>query len=403
MRISHIAIKNLWHRKLSTLIILLGITLCVALVVALQRVSQGAIDEIRKAMLEMRQNLVVLPPGVSLDQYWAADFGDNTLPEDDFRALANYCMHEHKPKLLARHFLGSLQREIRIDGKSVILSGITVEIDVEAPKSVTAGAQRPLAPGEAELGSRAAARLGLGKGGTLKINAPLEVKTFTVVRVRKETGTVDDYKVFVDLGVAQEILGVGKVVNVIEAVSCECSPQFLPVLAKRIEDKIFGSDKGKPRGRVYHFMAIVEARRAAREAVMENANLMSAIAVGFGALVVAAYSVWSARDGRRETGLLLAIAMRPRQVAWLCVIKMLFLGVVGGAVGCWLGYTVVTLVESGGFNPNHPALRHYVLSVPMWQLYGLAVVGAALLAVVPALVGAAVALRTDPANTLREI
>jgi len=402
MRISHIVWKELRHRKLGALIIIVGIALCVALVVGFRRVSQGGINEMRKAMLEFGKNIVVLPAGMTLDDYWAGRFGDHTLPEKDVKSVADFCIR-HRPKLLARHFQGTLQRELTIQGKPLVLCGITVEIDLKAPKAVTKGARKPLGQGDAELGYRAAEALGLGKGANLTIGEGDKAHTFKVVKVRKETGTVNDYKVFVNLAQAQALLGTGKVVNVIEAVSCMCAQQFLPRVAKEIKRYLTDEKTKKPRANVYHFQAIVDARRQARQSTMENMNLLTVAAVVFGIVVVGGYSVWSARERRKEMGIMLAIAARPRDLAWLLQLKMAILGVIGGVAGCFLGNLLVTLYGASGYNPNHPALRQYVLNMSAGELYLVAVAGALILALIPSLVGVVVASRTDPAETLREL
>jgi putative ABC transport system permease protein len=403
MRLSRVVWKELWHRKVGALIILLGITLCVALIVALRRVSLSAIDEMRQAMLEMGKNIVILPQGLALEQYWASDFGDKTLPQEDVQTLADYCIHRSRPKILARHFLGSLQRRIEVEGQPVILSGITVEIDVDAPKAVTAGARRALKPDEAELGARAARRLGRKTGDILSIGRPPKAGSFKVIQVHRETGTMEDFKVFVDLGVAQEMLGTGPVVNVIEAVSCLCAPQSLPALSKKIERQLFRAQGGQPRATAYHFQAIAEARFAARQGVMRDANRVSAVALVFGLLVVGAYSVMNARERRREMGIVLAVAGRPRHVAWLVLHKMLLLGLAGGVLGCLLGEWLAQHYGLSIATALHPSMQQYLFSVVGWQMYGLAVGLAVVLTLLPSLVGVLIASATDPAETLREL
>jgi len=402
MRISHIVWKELRHRKLGAVIIVIGIALCVALVVAFRRVSQGGINEMRKAMLEFGKNIVVLPAGMTLDDYWAGQFGNHTFPEGDVKSVADFCIG-HRPKLLARHFQGTLQREFTIRGEPLVLCGITVEIDLEAPEAVTRGAQKALGREDAELGYRAAEALGLGKGAALTLGEGDKAQTFKVVTVRKETGTADDYKVFVDLAQAQALLGTGRVVNAIEAVSCMCAQQFLPRIAKEINRHLTDKKTKKARGNAYHFQAIVDARRGARQSTMEHMNLLTIVAVVFGIVVVAGYSIWSAQERRKELGILLAIAARPADVAWLLQLKMMILGVAGGLVGCFLGNLLVTLYGASGFNPNHPALRQYVLNMSAGELYLVAVAGALILALIPSLVGVAIASTTDPAETLREL
>jgi putative ABC transport system permease protein len=405
LRISTLVLKELWHRKGSALVILAGVTLSVAAIATFQLVSLGSIDEARRAMLTMGKNIVILPRGVELDDYWAADFGDRTLPQDDVKKVAHYCIWGSKPKILARHFLGSLQRTIEIDGAEVILSGIMVEIDRKAPKVVTAGAQKPLKEGEAELGSRAAERLGVDEPGeTFTIEEGDRPRTFTVTKIKPETGTFEDFKVLVNLDTVQEMFGTGDVVNVIEAVSCMCSPQSLPALSKKIERNVFaGGEDEPPRARAYHFMAIAGPRFEARTEVMQNSILLSLFAFVFGLMVIGGYSVWDARERRQEAGILLAIAALPRHVAWLFLLKMILIAAAGGLLGCLLGDLVVRSFASTVITAMHPSMRAYPFKVFGPIRYAAAVGLALVLTLIPSLVGVLIASRTDPAETLREL
>ena len=398
MRIRHIVWKELWHRKFGALIILIGIVLCITVIVTIQRISLGSIDEVRRAMLVMGKNLVILPKGVTLDQYWASDFSDktNTLPQEKVKDLADYFS---KSKILARHFQGSLQRKVRINGEEVILSGIMVEIDPVAPEAVTKDAERPPGPGKAELGHRAAERLGLEKGGQFSVGG----RTFTVTTVRKETGTVLDFRAFVDIKAAQDMFNAAGRVNVIEAVSCMCAPSSLPMLAKNIERQLFDEKNNQPGATAHHFLGIVNARLEARGATMRDANLLSAVMFVFGAILIGGYAVLNAHERRREMGILLAIAARPRHVALLVLQKMFVLGLAGGLIGCWLGDLLLRYHGTRIVARLHPAMRSYIFYLTGWKVYGLAVGLALVLTIVPSLIGVLIASTTDPAETLREL
>ena len=404
MGITRIVLKELWHRKLGALVILLSIVICVAMIIAVQRVSLGSIDERRRAMKVFGKNIVILPEAVSLDDYWAAEFGEHTLPQAKVKALAEYFV---QTKVLARHFLGSLQKKVSINGNELVLSGVMVEVDPAAPKAVTAGAQKPIAPGSVQLGYRAAEELGLKEGGVLKgefllDGRPLDAGSFKIVKVRPETGTVDDFKVFVNIATAQKLFGAGEVVNTIEALNCMCSASVLPALARKIETQLFSGAGGSAKGNAYHFLAIAQARYDARKATMRDAIVLSGGIFLFGALLIGIYSALNVQERRREIGVLLAIAARPIHVAGIVVYKMVLLGVAGGLIGCLVGDWLATGVGAQVINRIHPAMRAYLFKAVGWQRYGAAVLIALVIAVLPSLVGVFIASRTDPADTLRE-
>jgi ABC-type lipoprotein release transport system permease subunit len=310
-------------------------------------------------------------------------------------------------KVFARHFIGSLQRKITVGGSEVVLTGIMVEIDREAPKAVTQDAQKALKPDEAELGSVAAQRLGLKKGDTLRGDfmlggRRLDAPALKVVEVRKETGTPQDFRLLIDIGVMQKLLGTGKVVNVIEAVNCVCSGENLVVLAKDLETALYVKGTEEPRGKAFAFWAKAKARNAARIKNKKYANLMTAAVFVFGVLLIGGYSVMNVNERRQETGVLLAIAARPRDVAMIVLAKMVLLAVAGGLIGCWLGDVLCTHFGVAVTGKLHPSMRGYLFRAIGWRAYAWAVAWALLLAVVPSLVGAVRASRTDPAETLRE-
>ncbi|MFO7900551.1 MAG: FtsX-like permease family protein [Planctomycetota bacterium] len=411
MRIRTLVWKELWHRKLGALVILIGIILCIMMVVGIQRVSLGAINEMRLAMLEMGRNVVILPEGVDENEYWSGDFSKatTTLSEEDLQSVAEYAMHVHKPKVLARHFQGSFQRPVTIDGERLVLSGILVKIDKAAPAVITEDAQKPIPDGEAELGYHAARQLGLEEGDTLDgtwtdtdKGETLDTPTFTVRKVRSETGTIEDYRVFINIATARDIFGVEEnVVNVVEAVGCVCTPQFLPTIASRMEEWL-REERGRPVN-VRHFQAIAEARSDARTTAVRDADVISVAVVLFGALLIGGYSVLNAHERRRETGILLAISARPRHIAWAMLQKMLLLGLVGGVVGCWLTDVILRRHGLPFVTRLQGAMRPYMLAMTGWQMYAVGVGLALALAALPGLVGVWLASRTDPAETLREL
>jgi putative ABC transport system permease protein len=404
MRTHTIALRELRYRWLGALVILVGIIVCVAMITSIRRASLTSINEMRKAMLVMGQNIVILPRETTLDDYWAADFGDHTLPETDVRRVAQFISDK---KVFARHFIGSLQRRITIDGKRVVLTGLMVEIDRKAPKVVTETAQKPIPKDSCELGAIAARRLGLREGDTLAGDVryegrALDLPPLTVIKVRPEEGTPEDFRVYVNIDLAQDLFDAPGKVNVIEAVSCICGQAQLPGLALALEKGLYEEGTETPRGKAFHMRAKAEARLKARLKNNRYVNLLTAAVFIFGAVLVGGYSVFNVQERRREMGVLLAIAARPRDVAWIVLLKMILLAVVGGLIGCWLGDVLATEYGAEVVEKLHPSMRGYMFRALGWQVYAIAVGWALALAMLPSLVGVVAAATTDPAETLRE-
>jgi putative ABC transport system permease protein len=413
MRIRHIVWKELWHRKGGTLLILLGVTLCVGLVVMFQRIGEGSTEEMRRIMNRMGKNLVIVPADATLAEYLGGRLGDVTFPQEYMGLAAK------RQGGLAGHFQGSLQRRVEIMGDSLVLCGLTAENPIGSTGSDHSHAtgSRRLERGEAELGSSAAKRLdakvgemilipffgkGGGVGGPPRMgppgmrSGPLGKKSkggphmVKVTRIHDAAGSIDDFKVYVDISVASAQLGVpDKQINVIEAMSYvtgkERAGEVVALLNDALKDE-------KVATRTYLLKAKAEGRRRGR---WENARMMNYLSAGvfvLGAIIIAGLAVMNVRGRRKEMGVLLAIAARPRHIAWMLVQKMFVLALVGGLLGCWLGHLAALRWGPPLLATLHPDL---------WIAYGRAVAAALALTLAPALTAALIAAHTDPADTVR--
>ncbi len=419
MRFVHLTWKELWHRKVGTLLILAAIALCSGLIVAIQGRSIVAVEKNDRDMRGMGRNLVILPKGLGLDAYQKGEFGDATIPQTELGTVSKRGAGEEAP-LPIRHFIGSLRRKVEIDGKKVILCGLTAEIDPVPPGGKKEPLERRLEAAEAELGFRAAELLGFGdlsETKTLLIpsfapdraeGAPPQFgpagprpssstsqglagpRRVSVVRIRPETGTIHDYMVFVDIDVAQERLGVGKVINCIEAMMVTNDRARFAEIAAQIEQRLAGTVEAYP------LIGIATGAARARERIGRDAGLLSGLAALFGVLIVGGYAALNAWERQKEMGVLLAIAARPRHVAWVFLQKMFILGLVGGGIGCAGGIALALHRAPAELVPVIEAVRP-----DLWGMCALALGLTIALTVLPGLVGVAIAARVDPAETLR--
>jgi len=396
MRFYHLAWKELWHRKAGTLLILAGVTACVALIVCMQVRAALAIEKMRRDMLRAGRNIIVLPRGLSLHDYRKGKLGTATLPQSDISFLAKAAASGDLP---ARRFLGSLQRRTPIQGQDLVLVGLTAEQDPLATAQELAAVEPRIEIGQADLGCEAARRLDVDPKAPqfIFLGTPPRFTRLKVRRVLPPSGTVQDDKVFVDIAVAQKLFGVGNVINVIEAMSLTSATADLKALEDQIARRLAG-ERGQPRVNVYHRVALAVGRARAEHSIRTNTTLFSALALIFGVIIIAGYAVLNARERRREMGILLAIAARPRHLAGFFLQKMLLLGVLGGALGCLIGGAVGVRSKSAALAAIADTIRPAI-----WSVYTVAFLVGIALAVLPSLAGVYIAARTDPADTLRDL
>jgi hypothetical protein len=425
MHFHSIVLKEIWHRKLSSVVLIGGVAVAVALVVLFQRVRIGSREELRQTMNAIGRNLVILPEGADLDDYWRGEVGvdaDRLFPQWYVGRAA-----KAEPQV-AGHFLGSIQKRISVGGEDVILCGVMPENNPGGARSFM------LEAGQIELGARAAERIEplmvgtlldvgyLKQGGELPVppslrtgprrgpsrrpstrpsttpgiaTAPAKADTplpgsFKVIHVRRETGTPDDYKVYCNVDVGRKLLGVeGDGINVIEALGHVTSKQKLPKVAGQLE-AVFKD--AKPAVRAHHLISLARGRQRARTHNARMMNLLSIAALILGGILVAGYAVMNVRSRRKELGVFLAIVAQPGQVGRMFLLKMLVLGLLGGLLGCAVGHAAA--VEWG------PEVAETVLE-DVWRMYAVALASGILIAILPGLGGVIIASRIDPADTLR--
>ena len=99
MNLSHLVLREIAHRRLNLLLMLLTIAVAVASAVGLVTLLRGyqvyttgrvaALDnEIRKITKEMGFNVLILPQDLNLAEFFADDFAEQTMPETHVDLLA---------------------------------------------------------------------------------------------------------------------------------------------------------------------------------------------------------------------------------------------------------------------------------------------------------------------------
>lgn len=405
MRLRTLIAKELRARPAPALTCGLAILLGVAALVAVRTVTVHAESAVARELDALGANVLILPKGATVDDYYAADLHGQTLPEEYVERLTLSNLEgvdNLSPKLSVPAVLG---------GRRVTLTGILPKSEFQA-KAAWGGAgifTRPAGCGaeaaipgveaadprtlagrrviqtlgerEALVGADAAARAGLREGDAIELLG----ERFAVLAVLPATGTVDDARVFVHLHAAQQLSGRGEVVNAIEVVGC-CK-QIAAGLVEKVTALL-------PEAKVVTVAQVVRTQ--------QNVNrLMAALSLAFLVVLLAAGMAATAaalsgnvRERRREIGTLMALGAAPGLVLRLFLCKALVLGLASGLGGAVLGSGLAMLL---GPRLANAAVR----PLPLLAL------GAAGLAVAVALLGSLLpawrAARLDPCTCLREV
>lgn len=403
MKLRSLIWKELWQRPTPMLTSLLAVTLGVTALVAIQNITVSSERKIAGDMESLGANVLVLPPEVSLQDYYAADLHGKTMPEEYVTRLALARLpgvQNLAPKLCV---------ETSVADAPVTLTGILPKSEFQAksawqglalmtnpvgsergccPTATSVGSGEPEDPsslattrsiqqlGESEviLGADIAAKLQLTAGATLKLMG----ETFDVVTVLPETGTVDDSRMFAHLHTVQRLSEAGPVINVIEIMAC-CEDAAGSLIADLSSEL--------PQTRIVTIAHLVETQVAVNGLMSRLSWVFFSILLLVGGASIASVMFANVTERRKEIGTLMALGASRQFVTRMFLGKATLLGVAGGVGGFLLG-TVAAVVLG-------PQLLQVSVQ-PMPELCAVGIVAATLVAVAASYLPARRAAGLDP-------
>ncbi|MCS6852743.1 MAG: ABC transporter permease [Gemmataceae bacterium] len=400
MRFRTLIWKEIRERPTALLTGLLTVLLGTAAFVAIRHIILFSERAIARELEALGANVLVLPQGVTVQDYYAADLHGQTMPEEYVHELAFSNLEgveNLSPKLCVPTRLGD---------RSVILTGILPQSEFQgkaawqsanlfAPHQGCRRARCAAAPadgrsrrtirdlGQTEvlLGADLAHLTGLTPGSQVQLLG----RTFTVSAVLPPTGTVDDGRVFAHLHTVQRLAGKGEVINCIEIMGC-CE-DMARNLVRQLTDRLPGT-------KVVTIAQVVQTQLSVNRIMDGLSWVLLGILVGMAAATIANATWANVRERRREIGTLMALGAPPRFVSRLFLTKALLVGSLGGLVGAALGTALAV------------ALGPRWAGVPVAPLPGLGLAAGGAAAAVAAAASwwpARAAARLDPCLCFQEV
>jgi ABC-type lipoprotein release transport system permease subunit len=356
----------------TTTAVFLSIALSVATATAVHSLSAALRERVRKIMVEMGNNLFILPPGARMEEIDSHSSSRPTMDEGLVEEIAT----DAYDALGIRHIVPELRGSLPYGGRTLRVLGRGGERDMGStvPPSV--------APGEVVPGSEAAAALRLSPGRRLTLGG----RSFLVKSIAPPSGTPDDAAITMALFDAQDLLGTGRRITAISALACFCAGPYLTSAQEKVRARL-------PQNVVVTVRAIALARLEARNSVERIGWRITAAIVALAALVVLLSLLGNVSRRRGEIGTLLAIGARPGKILALLGWKVAALAVAGGAGG-WAAGTVAVRSLAPALSIPLPPFDLALLGLGV----GLALATAAVGALLPAMH----VLRLDPAEVIRE-
>ncbi len=301
-------------------------------------------DEMRVAMLKLGLNLVILPKGQDVGNWYMDGGKEAYMPESYVDKLADSGV------ITVRHFLPTLREKIKWPEKDrrIVLIGTRGEVP-NLHKSRKDPIVQPVPDGTIVLGSELSRSLNLKEGDITELFG----RVFTVHRCHEERGNEDDITAWIPLKSAQELLNKKDKINSIVALQCLCKgPDFSQVrndIASVLPDtRVIELGTERRLARAEARMSVAEKAREAlekervhRARIRSEKELFASIMIG---VVLVSCCVWlgflfmsNVRQRTGEIGILQALGFSSGSVLKLFLIKALFISFAGILSGLVLG------------------------------------------------------------------
>jgi putative ABC transport system permease protein len=343
MKLAHISLGNLKRRKGKALLLVAGLTIGVAMVVAMTGITLQMQGDIEKKLDEYGANIVVTPRSENLSLSYggvgvtSASYDIEELGETDAALIPTI---ENKknisavaPKLIGAYREGErslmivgvdfpsefrIKRWWRLQGVTSRIPGIT-ESPAKGPEDIVLGAQTAKT-----LNVRTGDKLALGG------------KEYTVAGVLKENASQDDFAVFMALREAQGLLGKQGRVSMIE-VSALCSDCPIDDIVAQISAKL-------PHAKVSAVRQAMTLKMQTVEQVVRFSVAVSVAVLLIGSLIVFVSMMSSVNERTKEIGVLRAIGFRKAHIVKVILIEAFVVSLAAGIAGWALGNLSVTFL-----------------------------------------------------------
>jgi putative ABC transport system permease protein len=352
MKLYQVVVKDIVRRKRRVLYATLGVVIGTATVVGILTVALAGQTRIYNQLEKYGPNLAVVPAINNLD----VKLGDMSL--GTLSVGENYISEEKLPKI--REIADSEIRRVmkiedegniatiapklfvntKVDGMSVMVVGIEPE---EESKIKTWWRIREGESLEGKdqmlVGATAAEILQLKVGDSI----PLNGANVTVVGILDETGSNDDYQMFVPIESLQRAYGKEGLVSSVD-IRALCNACPVEMIADGINQNISGV-------RAVAVKQIAAAEMGMMEKISKFLLALAGITLAVGLFGVVNTMMTSVHERIRDIGIMRAVGASRSQIVKVFIYEAIIIGIVGGILGYVLGtllaYAVGPLIFEG--------------------------------------------------------
>ncbi|MDO8568877.1 MAG: ABC transporter permease [Dehalococcoidales bacterium] len=344
MKLYQIVAKDVMRRKRRVLYAALGVIIAVMTFVGILTISTAGQAKIYNELDKYGANLSITPAINSIDMklgdlnLGALAVGENYIPETlvpVVRRIADGKIREaldiKEPGDIAT-IAPKLYVGTRIKGASVMAVGIEPKEETKIKTWWKIGQGKYLAESDqAIVGNLAADVLKLNLGDKFDLNG----REITVTGILEETGSGDDYQVFVPLSTLQKAFNKEGIISAID-VRALCNGCPVEVIADAINGQITGV-------RAVAVKQIAATEMGMVDKVNKFMLALAGVTLLLGAFGVVNTMMTSVHERIKDIGIMRAVGASRRQIIKAFVYEATIIGVIGGV----LGYVLGTLMAYG--------------------------------------------------------
>jgi len=382
-----LVIKELFHRKITSLVILLTVVVASSVSVAIYTLSKASENETRKIMREQGLNLYIFPKGTNLIDFYSIN-NTETFPDNYVDVLA-----DSKTFDAVRHLTGILQvkypewRDANGSVHQIVLLGYKDEAEqIYLSKQETMGFD--VQKGTVHLGALVAKNVQADQPFIIK---GTDGRSYSFIVDKR----LDEGKGMMDQGVSfhledlQEVLEMEGRINKIEALGCVCHDGRIKNARSQVQ-AIFSDLE------VTEISSIADARENQRLMMNKYGAFLIPFVVISALLITGLLFHQNVNARKREIGLLIALGRTSYTILFMIMSKAFILGLTGGIFGFFAGSWI-----AGYFGKE--IFRFTALSIrPAWPVFYYTILIFPLLWMLSSWIPALLATRIDAAKTLSE-
>ena len=341
MKLYQVVIKDVMRRKRRVLYAALGVVIGTATVVGILTVALAGQARIYNQMEKYGPNLAVVPAISNLDMklgdmsLGTLSVGENYISEEKLPEIRKIADGELREALKIEDegniaiIAPKLYINTKVDGMSVMVVGVEPEEEIKIKTWWKIREGKFIeGKGQALVGAMAAEILKLKVGDNIQLNGA----NVAVAGILEETGSNDDYQIFVPIETLQRAFGRDGLVSSVD-IRALCNACPVEIIANGINQNI-------PGVRAVAVKQIAAAEMGMMEKMSKFMLALAGITLAVGLFGVVNTMMTSVHERIKDIGIMRAVGASRSQIVKVFIYEAIIIGIIGGIIG----YVVGTLL-----------------------------------------------------------